>query len=381
MTSIEPLIPTNPTGPDHARRRVETAIVGGGQAGLATAHWLAEAGRECVVLEARERIGDQWRERYDSLRLFTAARVDGLPGTPFPGPRGAFPTGRELADYLEAYAAPLGPLVQTGVRVTGVAAADGGGFVLSTVSAGQREELFAENVVMAAGSDACPKIPATAAELDPEIRQLHSSGYRNPGQLLPGPVLVVGASQSGADLALEAAQAGHETWLSGRHHGEIPVNEHLAGPVFWFASNHVLTLRTPIGRRLRPAIRRGGSPLIRTRRSDLDTAGVHRTAARTIGSSEGRPLLDDGTVLEVSNVLWCTGYRPDYSFVHPALIGPDGFPAETDGAAEGVPGLFYVGLIFQRGFYSHLIGGVGRDAKVVADRIQARSRSRGASST
>lgn len=366
MAGIQPVAPASArTG----SRTVETVIVGGGQAGLATAYWLTRAGRECVVLEARARIGDQWRERYDSLRLFTPARVDGLPGTPFPGRKSAWPTGGELADYLENYAATLGAVVRTGVRVAEVDVAEDGAFTLTTTDGALR----ARNVVLAAGSDASPKIPEVAAQLDPGIRQLHSSQYRNPAQLLPGPVLVVGASQSGADLALEAAQAGHETWLSGRNHGEIPVDERLAAPVFWFASNHLLTLRTPIGRKLRPAIRRGGSPLIRTKRSDLDGAGVQRTTARTVGSQDGRPVLEDGTVLDVANVLWCTGYRPDYSFVRPAAVGPDGYPAETEGAADGVPGLFYVGLIFQRGFYSHLVGGVGRDARFIADRIAARS--------
>ncbi|MBT8159733.1 MULTISPECIES: NAD(P)/FAD-dependent oxidoreductase [Arthrobacter] len=366
MAANQPLAPaTASTG----SRSVETVIVGGGQAGLATAYWLTRAGRECVVLEARDRVGDQWRERYDSLRLFTAARVDGLPGMPFPGRKSAWPTGRELADYLENYAANLGAAVRTGVRVLDVEVVTGGGFAVSTTDG----DLQAVNVVLAAGSDASPKVPDVAAQLDPGIRQLHSSQYHNPAQLLQGPVLVVGASQSGADLALEAAHAGHQTWLSGRNHGQIPINERIAGPLFWFAANHVLTLRTPIGRKLRPAIRRGGSPLIRTKRADLDAAGVHRMTARTVGSQDGRPVLEDGTVLDVANVLWCTGYRPDYSFVHPAAIGPDGYPAETGGAADGVPGLFYVGLIFQSGFYSHLVGGAGRDARVIADRISART--------
>jgi putative flavoprotein involved in K+ transport len=370
MTSTQPQTPLPAAADGAPARRVGTAIVGGGQAGLATAHWLAEAGLDCLVLEARERIGEQWRERYDSLRLFTPARVDGLPGAPYPGPGSAFPTGRELGDYLESYAAALGDRIRTGVRVASVEADDGGGFRLAT-SAG---ELVAENVVITTGADAIPRIPEVAGALDPGIRQMHSSRYRNPSQLLPGPVLVVGAGTSGADLALEAVQAGHETWLSGRHPGEIPGSERVRGPVFWFLANYVLTLRTPIGRKAAPKIRTGSAPLVRTKRADLDAAGVRRVAARTVGAVDGRPQLDDGTVLDVANVLWCTGYAHDYSFVRPAVLGTDGYPLQTDGAAEGVPGLFFAGLVFQRGFYSHLVGGVGKDAKAVADMIAARSR-------
>lgn len=373
MTSTQPQTPL-PVEPGPAPgQRVETVVIGGGQAGLATAHWLAEAGRNCLVLEERERIGDQWRGRYDSLRLFTPARVDSLPGLPFPGPRSAFPTGRELGDYLERYAASLSVPVHTGIHVLSVHPVDGGGFRLTTTGG----QLAAENVVLATGSDAVPRVPQVSAALDPGIRQLHSSQYRNPAQLLPGPVLVVGAGTSGADLAMEAVGAGHETWLSGRHPGEIPGNERVRAPLFWFAANHVLTLRNPLGRRARAAMRAAGrTPLVRTRRTHLDAAGVHRTQARTVAAVDGKPQLDDGTVLDVANVLWCTGYRRDYSFAPAVRLDADGFPLEHDGAAEGVPGLYFVGLFFQSAFSSHLVGGVGRDAKAVADQICARSRQR-----
>lgn len=370
MTTTQPHSPLPPREEIAPERRTETIIVGGGQAGLAAAHWLAESGSDFLVLEAADRIGTQWRERYDSLRLFTPAIANGLPGAPYPGPRFAFPSGRELGDFLEAYAGRLGDRVLTGVRVKAVDALDDGTFRIAT-SAGEFE---AANVVIAIGSDAVPKVPEAATQLDPGIRQMHSSQYRTPGQLLPGPVLVVGAGTSGADLALESAQAGHETWLSGRHPGEIPGNERVRGPLFWFVSNYVLSLKNPIGRRARPKIRGGSAPLVRTKRADLDAAGVHRTQARTVGGVDGKPQLDDGAVLDVANVLWCTGYRGDYSFAPAVQIGPDGFPLEHDGAADGVRGLYFVGLVFQRTFASHLVGGVGKDAKVVADMIAERDR-------
>jgi putative flavoprotein involved in K+ transport len=355
--------------------RQGTVIVGAGQTGLATAYFLGKAGLPCVVLDEHARVGDQWRQRYDSLLLNTPAQYDGLPGLPMPTPRGTYPTGSEMGDHLERYAEHMGIDVRNGVAVRSVDQQADGTWRLTT-SAG---DLIAENVVVGTGAEQRPKVPDCAADLDPGIRQLHSSGYRNPGQLLPGPVLVVGASQSGADIALEVMQAGHETWLSGRAKGEVPVpfgsrRFRLGLPVIWFLANRVFTVRTPVGRRMQVQIRRGGTPLVRYRRADLAAAGVQLTEARTIKADDGRPLLDDGTVLDVANVVWCTGFRQEFGLVRPDPTGDDGYPRGDGGIVEDLPGLYYVGLIFQTGFASMLVGGAGRDAKRIARHIAARAR-------
>ena len=145
-------------------------------------------------------------------------------------------------------------------------------------------------------------------------------------------------------------------------------------PVLWFVANHVLTLRTPIGRRVAPKIRAGGAPLLRVKRADLDAAGVRRVEARVTGAVDGKPQLADGTVLDAANVLWCTGFRSDYSFITPSVVGENGWPRERGGIVAESPGLYFMGLLFQRGFYSMLIGGAGRDAKYIARQITARSR-------
>jgi putative flavoprotein involved in K+ transport len=270
----------------------------------------------------------------------------------------------------------MGIDVRSGVHVSAVEQQPDGTWSIAT-SGG---ELITENVVVACGAEHQPKVPDVAGDLDPGIRQVHSSGYRNPGQLLPGPVLVVGGAQSGADIALEIARSGHETWLSGRAMPEIPVpfgsrRFRRALPVLWFLANHVLTTRTPIGRRMQPQIRRGGTPLIRYRRADLDAAGVHLTVARTVGSDDGRPVLDDGTVLDVANVVWCTGFRQEFGLVRADVTGDDGYPRGDAGIVTDLPGLYYVGLLFQTAFASMLIGGAGRDARRIAAHIAARSRS------
>ena len=356
------------------RERIPVVVVGAGQTGLATAYHLGRVGLQCVVLDGNTRVGDQWRRRYDSLLLNTPAQYDGLPGMRFPAPRGSFPSGADMGDFLEAYAERMGIAVRCGVEVHDVRRQDGRW--LLTTSTGP---VVAESVVVAAGGEAVPQVPELGNRLDPSIRQLHSSRYRNPDQLLPGPVLVVGSGQSGADIALEVHRAGHETWLSGNPKGEIPFpfgsrRARLALPVLWFLANHVFTVRTPIGRRMRPAVRAGGAPLVRVKQADLAAAGVRLSAARTADVRDGRPVLADGTVLDVTNVLWCTGYRPDFGFIHPDVTGGDGFP-DCDGVvATGAPGLYFVGLVFQTAFASVLIGGAGRDARRVAEHLAATAR-------
>lgn len=355
--------------------RHEVVVIGAGQCGLAAAHELVKRGLDFVVLEANERVGDNWRSRYDSLRLYSPAKYDGLPGLAFPLPRNAFPTGHQMADYLEVYATHFKLPVRTGVTVDSLRPADGGGDGY-LITAGERS-FEAAQVVIAAGFFRKPHVPAFAAELDQGIRQFHSSDYREPSQLAGGPVLVVGLSHSGADLALEAAQ-GHHTILSGKGHGQLPWSVEsrvgrFAWPIMKFVASNLLTLRTPIGRKMAPEIRKGGAPLLRYRRADLLKAGVELVEARTAGVQDGKPMLADGQVLDVANVIWCTGFRPDYSWIHLPILGEDGWPEQERGVVTSAPGLYFLGLLFQYGFTSMLVLGAGRDAAYVVDRIAGRA--------
>lgn len=360
------------------RPQLGTVVIGAGQTGLSTAYHLSRRGHPCLVLDEHTRVGDQWRQRYDSLKLNTPAHVDNLPGMPFPAPRHSFPSGHDMADYLEAYVERFGLDVRHDTHVRGVQQRDDGTFAIDCGD----ETLYAAGVVVATGGEHHPHVPGVASRLDPGIRQLHSSDYRNPGQLLPGPTLVVGASQSGADLALEIQQAGHETVLSGEVKAEIPLvpgslKARCALPVLMFVAHHVLTLRTPIGRRLQPVVRAGGTPLLRVKQRDLTEAGVRLLPARTTAASpEGRPVLADGTELDVANIVWCTGFHQEFGFIHPDVTGEDGWPRDHGGVMTDVPGLYFVGLLYQRGFYSMLIGGAGRDAKYVARHIVKMARAR-----
>jgi putative flavoprotein involved in K+ transport len=354
--------------------RVETVVIGAGQAGLATGYHLARRGRDFVILDAVERVGDNWRCHWDSLRLYSPARAAALPGMRFPAPPASYPTKDEMADFLETYASTFQLPIRTGVRVRRLSFQDGK-YLVTT----DGPSYLCDNVVVASGTfGRTPYVPDVAGELDPGIVQLHSSAYKNPGQLRPGGVLVVGASHSGGDIAFEAGTAGHPVVLSGRIHGEVPFHldrrpARVIFPVLFFLAKHLLTLRTPLGRKLRPEIRAHGGPLIRVKRADLTRAGVELAAERTVGVRDGLPVLEGGRALEVANVVWCTGFRQDFSWIDLPVTGPDGWPLEVRGVVPSSPGLYFVGLAFQYSFASMLVGGAGRDAEHVAEHLCART--------
>jgi putative flavoprotein involved in K+ transport len=362
-----------------ATERIDTVIIGAGQAGLSAGYYLKKRGLPFVILDADARVGDHWRDRWDSMKLYSPAKFDSLPGMRFPAGPAHWPTSREMGDYLEAYAARHELPVLSGTPAERVDPVDGG-FIVTTSDGGR---LTAGQVIVATGPFRTPNVPSVASDLDPSILQLHSHEYRNPGQLPDGPVLVVGLSHSGADIAIEVANAGHRTFLSGKAAGQLPINvtdskrAFVGWPIVEFFFGHVMTLRTPMGRKMRPQVRQGGGPLLRVRLPDLDRAGVERHDAKTVGAAEGKPRLADGTVLDVASVIWATGYRPDYGFVNAPIIGPDGWPEERRGVSPTVPGLYFLGVPFQYAFSSMLVAGAGRDAKFVVDRIGERVRDSG----
>jgi putative flavoprotein involved in K+ transport len=358
--------------PAAGSEHVETVIVGGGQAGLSVGYHLAQRGLPFVILDASERIGDSWRNRWDSLRLFTPARYNGLPGMPFPAPAHSFPTKDEMADYLEAYAAHFELPVRTGVRVNRLSRQDGR-FVVES------DDLWleTENVVVAMANYQSPRVPAFARELDPGIVQLHSSEYRNPSQLKGGGVLVVGAGNSGSEIALEVA-CDHPTWMSGRDTGHLPFRiDGAAGRMFLvplvlrFLFYRVLTVNTPIGRKVRPKVLSIGGPLIRVKPKDLSAAGIERVP-RVVGVRDGLPVLEDDRVLDIANVIWCTGFHPGFSWIDLPVFG-EKEPLHERGVVAGEPGLYFVGLHFLYALSSSMIHGVGRDAGHIVKAIASQA--------
>jgi len=351
----------------------DAIVIGGGQAGLSVGYHLAQAGVRFVILEANARIGDSWRQRWDSLRLFTPAKFSGLDGMRFPAPRNYFPSKDEMADYLETYARRFRLPVRTGVRVQRLFRR-GANYVVTSDGL----ELEAAHVIIAMAKYQRPKIPSFAAAISSEINQLHSSAYRNPSQLRSGGVLLVGGGNSGADIALEIARNGHETWLAGRDNGEVPFRaEHFWGRnvlmplLLAFVFRHVLTVNTPIGRKVRPIVLSKGGPRIRVKARDLAAAGVQR-APRVIGVRDGLPMLEDGRALEVRNVIWASGYQHAFDWIDLPILDAHGNPRHHCGVVPEQSGLYFVGLPFLYAMSSSMIQGVGRDAKRIVEEVRQR---------
>ena len=347
--------------------RIDTVVIGAGQAGLAVGFYLAQQGRPFAILEANERVGDSWRQRWDSLRLFTPSRYDALPGSSYPGSPWAFPARDEFADYLERYAAERDLPVRTRTPVRRLAQ-DGAGYLVETDGG----RLLADHVVVAAGFDRLPQMPAFRSQLAPTITQLHSSEYRNPAQIPEGDVLVVGAGNSGADIALELSRT-RRVHLSGRHPGQVPFrierpSSRIPSLLVFAAFAHVLTTSTPMGRRARAGVLAHSGPLIRVKTGDLAAARVHRVP-RVVRVTDGLPVVEGGDTLEVGSVVWCTGFRPDTSWIDLPVIGTDGLPAHERGVCPSQPGLYFLGQLFQYSLASSMIHGVGRDAKYVAGHL------------
>lgn len=355
--------------------RFDTVVIGGGQAGLAMGYYLKEQERDLAILDAGDRLGDAWRRRWDSLRLFTPAALSGLPGLPFPFPGGYFPTKDETADYLDEYARKFDLPVRLGRHVDSLRR-EGGDYL---VGAGE-ERCLAENVVVATGSYHTPRIPDFAEWLDPSITQLHSSAYRRPDQIPEGDVLVVGAGNSGAEISVELTATRH-TYLSGRDTGKVPGGVHqrrlprhtLFG---WFVGWWLLgrlTVDTKLGQNGREFNRSQGAPLVRFGPKDLIKAGVERVP-RVEGVVDGKPQLADGQVLDVASVVWATGFRPDFGWIELPIFGEDGYPLQHRGVVDAAPGLYFLGLPFQHTFASAVIGGVGKDARYIAEHLAGRTR-------
>jgi len=350
------------------QERTDTLVIGGGQAGLAVGYHLSRVGVPFLIVDANQRTGDPWRHRWDSLRLFTPNRFNSLPGLQIPGEDWGFPTKDELADYLESYALHFELPIEHGVKVDHLRCEDG----VFLATAGDRE-FHANNVVVAMASYQQPRLPEFAGGLDAGIVQLHVADYKSPGQLQDGGVLVVGLGNSGAEISIDLAQV-HHVRLSGEPSAVQPFRpERISGRILMpfvgpVILNRVLTTNNPLGRKVHSKMLHKAMPLLRVKPKDLSAAGVERVG-RVTGVVDGYPTLDDGSVLDVANVVWCTGFEPGFSWIDLPVFDDQGRVAHERGVVDAVPGLYFVGLKFLYSVLSDTLLAAGRDAGHVVDHL------------
>ena len=345
----------------------QTVVIGGGQAGLAVGYFLSRQGENFIILDKNSQTGDAWRCRWESLRLFTPSQFDSLPGMRFPTSKNYFPSKDEVADYLEEYARQFNLPIRHNVNVDSLRRTEQGYHISTgTVS------FSARNVIVATGPFQLPYTPSFTSQLDPGIFQMHSSAYFNPKQIPVKSVLVVGAGNSGAEIALELSKTGKRVWLSGRDVGRVPANSPLGklfdGRLIWWFMTNLLTVDTPIGRKMQAGVVHHGTPLGRAQRDEIADAGIILTP-RLSGIQSGKPQLEDGRILPAEGVIWATGFQPDYRWITMPILDKRGFPLHSRGVARGAPGLYFIGLPFQTGLSSALLGGVGKDAEYIASQV------------
>jgi putative flavoprotein involved in K+ transport len=347
-------------GAGAAGGRLEVAVIGGGQAGLAAGHLLRAQGRRFAIYEAADHIAPAWRERWDSLTLFTPREFDALPGMPFPGDPDGHPTRDEVIAYLESYAARFELPVVTGHRVRSLRAREGGGFVLEA----ERGRVEADQVIVATGPFQAPRIPPFAADLDPDVAQMHSTAYRRPDDLPAGRVLVVGGGNTGFQIA-QALAPTHEVSLAIGSR-QTPLPQRLLGrDLFWWLTRTGLlrkTVESRLGRRAR-----GRDTLIGSSPRGIRRAGV-TVRPRVVGARGRQVSFADGGVATPDAVIWATGFRPDHSWIDLPVVDAAGRLRHRRGVTD-VPGLFFLGLSWQHTRGSALLGFIESDARFIADRI------------
>ncbi|MEU5865387.1 MULTISPECIES: flavin-containing monooxygenase [unclassified Nonomuraea] len=338
----------------------EVIVVGGGQSGLVAGYYLKQAGIPFVILDEEPRLGAAWRQRWDSLELFTIAEYCALPGLRFPGGKNRFPSKEEMADYIEAYGEEFDLPVRLGTRVTSLEPIEGG-YRLETTK-GTYE---APQVIIATGAYRVPKLPELAGKLDPEVFQVHTGRYRNPSQVPGGTVVVVGAANSGAQIAPELA-AGRRVLLSQGsplpHFGR----RFLGKGLHWWGDKFGLIAKPLMGERDRlhkKTILVGPSLKKLAKRHRFELVG------RTV-DAEGRTMrFEDGRSADVDAVVWATGFRYDYSWVHAPVVA-DGGGIEQDRGVTAAPGLYVLGMQCQHSYGSALIWWVKDDAAYLVERIR-----------
>jgi len=341
-----------------------TIVIGGSQSGLATGYYLKKMNEDFIILEASDNIGQAWKKRWESLKLFSPPSFNKLPGWSYPSPKGGPDTKDEMAEYLRAYAENQDLPVICSMRVTALKKS---GFYFSVTT--PADNFTADRVVVATGAHQFAYIPDFANQINKDIFQLHSDDYRNPFTLPPGDVLVVGSAISGMQIALELAKS-RKTVISGKPSYIIPRGlSQISQRLDWWLLQHLLTIKTPMGRKVKPQFIHGGG-VFHYLTKEMDKSGIPRVE-RITGVREGKLMLASGQTTDSSVIIWCTGHRPDFSWIKEKVTDEKGWPLTNRGVSS-IEGLYFIGMPFQFGLTSSLVAGVSRDAAFITKNIEGR---------
>ncbi|OMP65635.1 flavin-containing monooxygenase [Domibacillus epiphyticus] len=340
----------------------QTVIIGGGQAGLAIGYYLKRLNQSFIILDKNEHVGDEWRKRYDSLALFTPRMYSSLPGLQLEGDPNGFPVKDEIAHYLKKYAELFQLPIQHQTEVTRLWR-EHSRFQIET----NTKMYEAEHVIIASGPFQKPYIPDIARNVSPEILQLHSSA-RNPGDLIEGNVLVIGGGNSGAQISLELSNK-RETYLSTSQKIKfLPLKIGSKSIFWWFdkAGIYKAPRDSWIGKRIRAS----SDPIIGTELKDALASGAVVQKKRVVEGKDSMIRFQDQSMLEVQNIIWCTGFVLDYEWMEmEGALDDAGQPIHKRGVSQ-IEGLYYLGLPWQYRRGSALLLGVGEDAEYIAKHIE-----------
>lgn len=345
----------------------DTIIIGGGQAGLTMGYYLKKSKHKLLILDASADVGDSWRLRYDSLKLFTPRSHSSLPGLALSGDQNGYPTKNEMAKYLKDYQKKFELPISLDSEVTKVVKKDGV-FKISTIT---NEYYLCKNIVIATGPFQVPFTPKISDSVSPEIYQCHTFDYKNPSQLREGQTLIIGGGNSGMQIATELANDQKNISLSiGKNPKFLPYTLFNKSIFWWLSKLGIMrfTIDSKIGKKIKendPIIGKEIKPLIKNKKIKI--------FSRTISATKDTVFFEDGQSIQPDNIIWATGFKNDYSWidVDKAVFNNKGYPIHKRGVTKE-PGLYFIGLSWQYRRGSALLLGVGEDAKYLAEIIMGR---------
>ncbi|QGH35880.1 SidA/IucD/PvdA family monooxygenase [Gracilibacillus salitolerans] len=340
----------------------DTIVIGAGQAGLAIGYFLKNANKNFLLIDKGTEVGANWKNRYDSLVLFTPRIYSSLPGLPLSGEKHAFPSKDEIASYLKEYVQRFNLPIHLNEEVKKVSKVDNS-FIIKT----NRDVYHAKKVIVATGPFQTPNIPLFSKELSPRINQIHSSQYKNPNQLLNGNVIVVGGGNSGAQIAVELSKKMVTYLAVSKNLSYLPLvicNRN----IFWWldmlgilkASNHSL-----LGR----AIQKRGDPVFGLELKQAINQNKVKVKTRVINANKNQLVFEDNSTLEVNNIIWATGFKTAFPWLQiDGFLDKEGKIIHNRGVSN-IEGLYFIGLSWQSRRGSALLQGVGYDAEYIVDKI------------